>query len=50
LHLGVRLEASLSWQHSILGPESGEEATRQFWCDRSQLRRFQDGSVKEVVV
>ena len=46
--------ASLYWQHSTLGPESGEEAAcqkfRQFWGDRSQLRRFQDGSVKEMVV
>ena len=46
--------ASLYWQPSTLGPESGEEAAcqefRQFWGDRSQLRRFQDGSVKEVVV
>ena len=34
--------ASLYWQPSILGPESGEEAAcqefRQFWGDRSQLR------------
>ena len=54
LELGVRLEASLYWQPSTLGPESGQEAEcqefRKFWGDRSQLRRFQDGSVKEVVV
>ena len=46
--------ASLYWQPSTLGPESGKEAAcqefRQFWGDRSQLRRFQDGSVKEMVV
>ena len=54
LHLGVRLEASLSWQHSTLEPESGEEAAcqdfRQSWCDHSQLRRFQVGNIVRAVL
>ena len=34
---------------SVVG-DSNAETFRAFWGERSQLRRFQDGVVKEVVV
>ena len=38
-----------SWARS-LGRRRHVRSSCQFWGDRSQLRRFQDGSVKEVEV
>jgi len=49
----VRFDPNLYWQAATHGPEAScKEAQefREFWGDRSQLRRFQDGVVKEVVV
>jgi len=53
MQIGVRFDPTLYWQPATQGPEaSSKEAQefREFWGDRSQLRRFQDGVVKEVVV
>jgi len=52
LHLGLRFQPELHWKPSSLGPlaTSPEAASwRQFWGERSELRRFQDGEVREVV-
>jgi len=49
----VRFDPVSYWQPVTHGPDAGSETAkdfRNFWGDRSELRRFQDGAVKEVVV
>jgi len=51
--VGVRLDSNCYQQPATHGPEASlPEAKdfREFWGERSELRRFQDGVVKEVVV
>jgi len=53
LNIGVRFDPDLHSSASTLGPLANCETApsfRQFWGDRSELRRFQDGVVREVVV
>jgi len=53
LDVGVRFDPDLHNSASTLGPLANCETAadfRQFWGDRSELRRFQDGVVREVVV
>jgi len=53
VEVGVRFDPTTYWQPATQGPEAScKEAQefRKFWGDRSELRRFQDGVVKEVVV
>ena len=53
LEVGVRFDPDLHWKPSTLGPLANCDTApefRQFWGERSQLRRFQDGVVREVVV
>ena len=52
--IGLRLDPATYWQPTTLGPEAADEKAceefRVFWGERSQLRRFHDGTVREVVV
>ena len=52
--IGLRLDPATYWQPTTLGPEASDEKAcgefRTFWGERSQLRRFHDGTVREVVV
>jgi len=54
LLVGLNLNASNYYHPATHGPESDDvvaaEKFRNFWGERSELRRFQDGTVKEVVV
>jgi len=53
IQVGVRFDPTKYWQPATQGPEASSKDAqdfREFWGDRSQLRRFQDGVVKEVVV
>ena len=53
VELGVRWDPDLHWKPSTLGPLANCETAaefRQFWGERSELRRLQDGEVREVVV
>ena len=54
VRVGIRLDPANYWQPTTLGPEQEEHEAcadfRKFWGDRSELRRFQDGVVREVVV
>jgi len=53
VEVGVRFDPTLYWQPATQGPEAScveAQQFREFWGDRSELRRFQDGVVKEVVV
>jgi len=53
VEVGIRFDHTQYWQPATQGPEASclEAAEfREFWGDRSELRRFQDGVVKEVVV
>ena len=52
--LAIRLDAHESLRGIDIGPSAdrGEDAVafRAFWGEKSELRRFQDGSIKEAVV
>ena len=54
IKIGLRLDPTTHWQPTTLGPEASDETGcnefRTFWGERSQLRRFHDGTVREVVV
>ena len=54
ISIGLRLDPATYWQPTTLGPEASDEKAceefRTFWGERSQLRRFHDGTVREVVV
>ena len=53
LHLGLILDSEHAFEMLDKGPESiapEAEEFRQFWGDKAQLRRFQDGSITESVV
>lgn len=55
LQLGLILDPEHAYEVLDKGPASNEDANgaaefRKFWGDKSELRRFQDGSITEAVV
>jgi U3 small nucleolar RNA-associated protein 22 len=54
VELGLTLDQAECWRLVDAGPsaedEAGSEDFRQFWGDRSELRRFKDGRIIESVV